>query len=470
VLGGDVRCARRDDGRVRCWGAVNGGIAASPVELPVQDVVDVGISASLAGWIWIVTADGTLSVTRMNKPFAFAAVATGIRDIEPLDTNSVAAIRSDGALVRATLDAEATAVAQEPYAGVADVTAARNGYFNDSILHGGGQASRLDGDAWVPVPDLDDAVTLGASSSKEMCARRKSGAMRCWNDRGKPTADDGRTDVAQIAGADNAHHRCERTDAGVVRCRGENRMGQLGTGARSAGYVEELTEVALPAPAIDVVIAYRGSCAILADGDVACWGYNALGTIGDGTLIDRPAPVRVAGLLEDPAPPVRDGLDAVGQAAQAMDWSGLPKKCTKPGEATDLDRTYPFQVVSAYAFVTDSTELVVNLADFQIDVLDEWAAPRGPQRALRVSFRRFDRDGLSVFPDVGRYQSGRETDRRVDLSFAVGAKSWFWALGDADRARIAYLDRTWVCGTVDLPDASGKDTPHPFAARIVRPD
>ena len=38
------------------------------------------------------------------------------------------------------------------------------------------------------------------------------------------------------------------------------------------------------------------ACAIRADGSLVCWGSNATGQLGDGTLVNRPQPAAVVGL------------------------------------------------------------------------------------------------------------------------------------------------------------------------------
>ncbi|MEZ5382018.1 MAG: hypothetical protein R2754_09525 [Microthrixaceae bacterium] len=40
----------------------------------------------------------------------------------------------------------------------------------------------------------------------------------------------------------------------------------------------------------------KRSCALKADGTAACWGWNILGQLGDGTTTDRSTPTLVDGL------------------------------------------------------------------------------------------------------------------------------------------------------------------------------
>src|SRR5688572_30705945 len=39
------------------------------------------------------------------------------------------------------------------------------------------------------------------------------------------------------------------------------------------------------------------SCQVVDDGSVRCWGSNSDGRLGDGTIVDRPSPVVVGGLI-----------------------------------------------------------------------------------------------------------------------------------------------------------------------------
>lgn len=76
------------------------------------------------------------------------------------------------------------------------------------------------------------------------------------------------------------------------------------------------------------------TCARLADGSVWCWGSNALGTLGDGTLTDSPVPVRVRGLDDAVSLSVRGGHACVRRASGVVSCWGI-------GTQLATARTFP---------------------------------------------------------------------------------------------------------------------------------
>jgi alpha-tubulin suppressor-like RCC1 family protein len=92
-------------------------------------------------------------------------------------------------------------------------------------------------------------------------------------------------------------HSCTRMDDGTVRCFGENADGQLGDGTierrltpvvvRNAPGTGPLAGVA------QVAAGDMHSCARKQDGTVRCWGDNFYGQLGDGTGVDSTRPVEV---------------------------------------------------------------------------------------------------------------------------------------------------------------------------------
>lgn len=91
-------------------------------------------------------------------------------------------------------------------------------------------------------------------------------------------------------------HSC-RLDANGVSCWGTNLLGGLGI-----GYADTLPHpiaepVSMPVRFAQVDAGQYHSCALTASGEAYCWGYGALGQLGDGRRSNSGVPVRVAGGL-----------------------------------------------------------------------------------------------------------------------------------------------------------------------------
>ena len=86
-------------------------------------------------------------------------------------------------------------------------------------------------------------------------------------------------------------HACSLHDDGSVWCWGRNDSGQLGDGTSLSRTTA--AQVSLPVAAKVVTTGLQHTCALLFDGRVACWGYNFDGEIGDLTSTDRLNPTFV---------------------------------------------------------------------------------------------------------------------------------------------------------------------------------
>lgn len=159
-----------------------------------------------------------------------------------------------------------------------------------------------------PVAGLTNVRTV-ATGLGTTCAVTQSGAVRCWGSNSRGQLGDGTFDDKLVpspvsglgAGVDTvvvgAAHACARLTSGTVSCWGDNTVGQLGTGSTSASNVP--VQVAALSGVSSLAPGGGGNdhtCAVVAGGAVKCWGNNYAGQLGDGTILDRTAPVAVAGL------------------------------------------------------------------------------------------------------------------------------------------------------------------------------
>jgi alpha-tubulin suppressor-like RCC1 family protein len=164
----------------------------------------------------------------------------------------------------------------------------------------------------TPVLGLADAVEI-ATGAAQTCARKASGSVVCWGEnlngelgdgtttrRLTPTAVLGLTNAAEIATGVGGRHACARRTTGELVCWGSNSNGEVGDGTT----VNRTTPVAVSGLSLATSLSIGGrdtsghSCATGSTGEVQCWGGNAQGQLGDGTLVNRSTPVTVTGLAD----------------------------------------------------------------------------------------------------------------------------------------------------------------------------
>ena len=196
--------------------------------------------------------------------------------------------------------------------------------------------------------DVGGTVVEVAAGYDHTCALLDDGSVRCWglgaqgrlgygsndsigDDEAPSVAGDvsvGGTAVQVEAGYT---HTCALLDTGDVRCWGSNQSGQLGLGHTDAIGDDELPSsvgpVFLGDAAIDLGVGYQSSCALLASGDVRCWGRNDLGQLGLGStevIGDDEVPATVPVVpLPDPVVELASGLRhicAITSADEVLCW------------------------------------------------------------------------------------------------------------------------------------------------------
>lgn len=101
------------------------------------------------------------------------------------------------------------------------------------------------------------------------------------------------TDVSALAAGSS--HTCALLGAGTIKCWGLNSSGQLGDNSTTNRPLPT-TQVAGISTATSIAAGGNHSCAILANGNVRCWGANGSGQLGDNSITNRRSPITVAGL------------------------------------------------------------------------------------------------------------------------------------------------------------------------------
>ena len=107
-----------------------------------------------------------------------------------------------------------------------------------------------------------------------------------------PVTVNGLTGVTSITMKTDAAHACALLVDGTVRCWGFNGFGQLGFGVGATVSVTAGTVTGLSG-VIAITIGQYHSCALLADGTVACWGLVVKGHVAGVTAITAGSGFRV---------------------------------------------------------------------------------------------------------------------------------------------------------------------------------
>ena len=297
-------CVVSDDGRVACAGSNYHG------------ALGVGTRRTRRGWVW----------------------ARGLRDILSVTCagDRACAIHGDGALscwgrtLTQGLSEEAVLVPTRLPELASVVQVALSDMATCALLADGGV--RCWGDPHVRGdPDVDDYRTLATPrglppiaqvgvGSSHACGRDRAGRVWCWGsgqagEIGRGTREDATTPV-QVPGLDDvvdlsvgARHACAVRRGGTLHCWGTNSRGQVGNGDDVRRHPEQHRRVPLDEiengdvlapvhvempPVARVSCGVESTCALMAQGGVACWGRRRLRRSYDEVevrIVDRPSAI-----------------------------------------------------------------------------------------------------------------------------------------------------------------------------------
>ncbi len=147
----------------------------------------------------------------------------------------------------------------------------------------------------VQVVGLEAGVVALASGVSHTCALLGSGAVKCWGANwngqlGNGGTADGLT-PSQVTGltsgviaiASGGDETCAVLASGGIKCWGANAAGQLGNGTVTPMSTVPVTVSGIANATSVAVGAESSSCAVLSNGTLKCWGANDSGELGTGT-------------------------------------------------------------------------------------------------------------------------------------------------------------------------------------------
>ena len=297
-------CARKTDGKVRCWGENGAGqlgdgipfeAGTRPVRVVPQDVAGVDDAIELASGLshsCVIRRGGGVACWGLNT---FGQLGDG------------------------TTTRSSSAVTVTGVAGAISLAAGTS--FTCALLSGGavscwganysgqlGDNSKVNRPTAAPVQGLTGAVSL-AAGEHHACAVVAKAKVMCWgkNDEGQlgngstveslvPTPLASLDDVVQVVAA--SRFTCARLAFGQVNCWGANTLGQLGTGSPNAA-PNPSPAITAVSDAVSIWVGYEHACAARRGGEVSCWGAAGEGQVGSGSVpadASVPRPTTVVGI------------------------------------------------------------------------------------------------------------------------------------------------------------------------------
>ncbi|MFT7622817.1 MAG: alpha-tubulin suppressor-like RCC1 family protein, partial [Myxococcota bacterium] len=336
-LGGDTSCVFQSTGNRQCWGNNSAG----------PDELDVLASAHGSGHSCLVRFDGTLECQGDNSsgqlgagdtaPTSQIVIVAGLTAVVGVAVGDehTCALQVDGHVYCWGFNEHLAVGLGDDFVLTPSLLTQLDGSpFDDAVkIFAGGEHNCLlrgDGTAWCwgfnwagqlgatagavsPVPvavDVSDAggFTDLALGTDHTCGLSVDGRIFCWgvNNDGQLglglgsgfseplPVDTGIAQAVDVTAA--ASHSCAALANGTASCWGRNDSGQLGANVATLSSKVPLTVVEQVADgvfgdlaavvAVDSGIAHN--CALLANGQVVCWGENGSKQLGNNKNVDRP--------------------------------------------------------------------------------------------------------------------------------------------------------------------------------------
>ena len=203
----------------------------------------------------------------------------------------------------------------------------------------------------VDGPARELAVLAGtvasAAASSLVCIIDSDARVRCIDAIGA-VLEPGIEDATRLCAG--PAHGCAVTIDGAVQCWGDNAVGQLGDGTLTSR--DFAAPVLGSADFLDVACGEFATCALRADGSASCWGADLDGALGDGPA-DHPVcggfpcsaePVAIASAADEIAAGLHGGCLRVGGEVRCWGWNGSGEV----GDGTQTPRDAPTPVIGLH--------------------------------------------------------------------------------------------------------------------------
>jgi alpha-tubulin suppressor-like RCC1 family protein len=294
TAGNDVTCAKLLDGTARCWGNGKWGqignvhLKGAPMPVVVNGLSNVIAISAGSRTTCALLADRNVKCWGLR----LGSRHFGAAPLPPGFTNALG-IAVGGA-----------------YACVVRVGGTvRCAGYNESGELGHGDINNHA--TPVGVHGITNATTVSAGAT-HACAVLADKTVKCWGkDRTgelgngslakrvlTPVTVNGISNAIGVAAGGSAAgdgHTCALLADRTVKCWGSNASGQLGSGGVSKYSLTPVSVTGLTGVAA-ISAGYGYTCAVLVSGPVECWGYNAFGMLGNGTMTSSATPVAVRGI------------------------------------------------------------------------------------------------------------------------------------------------------------------------------
>jgi alpha-tubulin suppressor-like RCC1 family protein len=299
-VGDGSACGLTSAGGVVCWGSnSNGQLGNGSTNSSVVPVQVTGLTS------------GVISVSVGPSPSACAVTAAG--GVVCWGANASGEL-GNGAMTDSHVPVPVTGLTS----GVASVTV---GTFDACALTTSGavwcwgdntqgqlgNGSMTSSAVPVPVTALGNGVLSVSIGEAFGCAVTAVGGISCWGTNGNGELGNGTQTSSAVpvpvsginSGATSVSvglYTACAVVAGSAVCWGENSDGVLGSGSAAVWSLTPVQVSGLTSGVLSVSIQEATACAMLAGGDVMCWGEGNGGVLGNGSTADSSVPVLVQGL------------------------------------------------------------------------------------------------------------------------------------------------------------------------------